>query len=121
MDDHLHAAGLQALPREEPTPKNIVRLDVRNKGIGGGQTESKTRVVFSSSPGYASMPPALQFVCAILVLIAEGIGLRMLMAAPYWELEPKKPRLLKSEVAAACAYVFHALRGFYELANILIV
>ena len=30
----------------------------------------KTRVAFSTSPGYASMPPALQFVYAMLILIA---------------------------------------------------
>ena len=34
------------------------------------------------SPGYASMPPALQFVYAILILIAEGNASRILMAAP---------------------------------------
>ena len=49
---------------------------------------SKMKVVFTSSPGYASMPPALQFVRAMLVLIAEGSGLRMFMAAPNRELEP---------------------------------
>ena len=32
----------------------------------------KTRVVFASSPGYASMPPALQFVYAMLIPITEG-------------------------------------------------
>ena len=42
----------------------------------------KTRVLLPSSPGYASMPPALQFVCANLILIAEGNAWRMLMAAP---------------------------------------
>ena len=52
-----------------------------------------TRVVFASSPGYASMPPALQFVYAMLVLIAEGNGWRMLMAAPNRELEPVNLRL----------------------------
>ena len=62
---------------------------------------SKTKVVFASSPGYTSMPPALQFVGAMLILIAEGSGLRMLMAAPNRELEPVNLRLLKSEVAAA--------------------
>ena len=45
----------------------------------------------------------------------------MLMAAPNQELEPDNLRLLKSEVAAAWADVSHALRGFYELADILIV
>ena len=82
---------------------------------------SKTRVVFTSSPGYASMPPALQFVYAILILIAEGNARRMLMAVPNRELEPVNLRLLKSEPAAAWADVSHALRGFYELADILIV
>ena len=43
---------------------------------------SKTKVVFTTSPGYASMPPALQFVYAILILIAEGNAWRILMAAP---------------------------------------
>ena len=42
------------------------------------------------------------------------------MAAPNRQLEPVNLRLLKSEVAA-WADVFHALRGFYELADILIV
>ena len=67
------------------------------------------------------MPPALQFVYAILVLIAEGNAWRILMAAPNRELEPTNLRLRKSELAAAWADVSHALRGFYELADILIV
>ena len=67
------------------------------------------------------MPPALQFVYAMLILIAQGNGWRILLAAPNCELEPVNLRLLKSEVAAAWADVSHALRGFYELADILIV
>ena len=43
------------------------------------------------------------------------------MAAPKRELEPVNLRLLKSEMAAAWADVSHALRGFHELADILIV
>ena len=82
---------------------------------------SKTRVVFTKSPGYASMPPALQFVYAVLILLAEGNTWRILMAAPNRELEPTNLRLRKSELAAAWADVSHALRGFYELADILIV
>ena len=81
---------------------------------------SKTRVVFTTSPGYASMPPALQFVYAVLILLAEGNGWRILMAAPNRELEPTNARLRKSELAAVRANVSHALRGFYELADILI-
>ena len=77
---------------------------------------SKTRVVLASSPGNASMLPALQFTYVVLILIAEGNGWRMLMAAPNLELEPVNLRLLKSKVAAAWADVSHALRGFYELA-----
>ena len=88
---------------------------------------SKTRVVFTSSPGYASVPSALQFVYAMLILIAGGNGWRMLMAAPNCELEPVNLRPLKSEVAVAVAVAVtwadmsHALWGFYELADILIV
>ena len=67
------------------------------------------------------MPPALQFVFAILILIVEGNGWRILMAAPNRELEPRNLRLRRSELAAAWADVSHALRGFYELADILIV
>ena len=83
--------------------------------------KSKTKVVFTSSPGYSSMPPALQLVNAILVLIAQSSGLRMLMAVPNRELEPANLRLLKSERAAAWAEVSRILRGFYEPASILIV
>ena len=43
------------------------------------------------------------------------------MAVPNRELEPVNLRLSKSEVAAAWADVFHALRSFHELADILIV
>ena len=43
---------------------------------------AKTKVVFTTSPGYASMPPASQFVYAILILIAKGNEWRVLMAAP---------------------------------------
>ena len=82
---------------------------------------AKTKVAFTTSPVYASMPPALQLVYAILILIAEGNEWRVLMAAPNRELEPTNLRLLKSELAAAWADVSHALRGFYELADILIV
>ena len=81
----------------------------------------KTKVVFTTSPGYAIMPLALQFVYAILILIAEGNTWRILIAAPNRELEPTNLRLLKSELAAAWADVSHALRGLFELADILIV
>ena len=67
------------------------------------------------------MPLALQFVYAVLILIAEGNEWRILMAAPNRELEPTNLRLRMSELAAACADVSHALRGFYQLADILIV
>ena len=78
-------------------------------------------MVFTSSPGYASMPPALQFVYAILILIAKGNAWCMLMAAPNRELEPVNLKNLKSELAAAWADVSQTLSGFYELADILIV
>ena len=67
------------------------------------------------------MPTVLHFVHAMLILIAEGKGWRILMAAPKRELEPGNLRFLKSEVAAAWAVVSHALRGFHQLADILIV
>ena len=43
------------------------------------------------------------------------------MASPNRKLEPVNLRLLKSEVAAAWVVVSHALRGFYQLAEIAIV
>ena len=64
---------------------------------------SKTKVGLTSSPGCSSMPLALQFVYEMLFLIAEGSGLRMMMAAPNRELEPVNSKLLKSEVTAAWA------------------
>ena len=129
MNDHLHATGfLEQLKGDEPAPKRIweaiqTSLAAMNEVQENVTSRfgSETRVVFTTSPGYASMPPALQFVYAVLILIAEGKGWRILMAAPNRELEPTNLRLRKSELAAAWADVSHALRGFYELADILIV
>ena len=129
MNDHLHATGfLEQLKGDETAPKRIWEaiqtLFAAMNEVQENVTSrlgSKTRVVFTTSPGYASMPPALQFVYAVLILIAEGNEWRILMAAPNRELEPTNLRLRKSELAAAWADVSHALRGFYELADILIV
>ena len=129
MNDHLHATGFpEQLKGDEPAPKRIWQaiqtLFAAMNEVQENVTSrfgSKTRVVFTTSPGYASMPAALQFVYAVLILIAEGNAWRILMAAPNRELEPTNLRLRKSELAAAWADVSHALRGFYELADILIV
>ena len=128
MNDHLHAAGLlEQLKVGEPTPRKIWEAiqtlfaamnEVQENVVS--RFGSKTKVVFTTSPGYASMPPALQFVYAVLILIAEGNTWRILMAAPNRELEPSNLRLRKSELAAAWTDITHALRGFYGLADILI-
>ena len=129
MNDHLHATGfLEQLKGDEPAPKKIWEaIQTFFAAMNEVQENftsrfgSKTKVVFTTSPGYASMPPALQFVYAVLILIAEGNGWRILMVAPNRELEPTNLSLRKSELAAAWTDVSHALRGFYELADILIV
>ena len=130
-NDHLHSAGLlEHLKGEAPTPKKIWEAIQTLFAAMNEVQESvasrfgpKTRVAFTTSPDYASMPPALQFVYAMLILIAEGNAKAwwVLMAAPNRELEPTNLRLLKSELGAAWAGVSHALRGFYELADILVV
>ena len=129
MNDHLHATGfLEQLKGDESALKKIweaiqtlfAAMNEVQENVTS-QFGSKTRVVFTTSPGYASMLPALQFVYAVLILIAEGNAWRILIAAPNRELEPTNLRLHKSELAAAWADVSHALRGFYELAVILIV
>ena len=129
MNDHLHATGfLEQLKGDEPAPKKIweaiqtlfAAMNEVQENVAS-RFGSKTRVVFTTSPGYASMPPALQIVYAVLILIAEGNTWRILMAAPNRELDPTNLRLRRSELAAAWADVSHALRGFYELADILIV
>ena len=129
MNDHLHAAGLlEHLIKDAPTPMKfweaIQTLFASMNEVQENVTtrfRAKTKVAFTTSPGYASMSPALQFVYAILILIAEGNEWRVLMAAPIRELETTNLRLLKSELAAAWADVSHALRGFYELTDIFIV
>ena len=129
MNDHLHAAGLlEQLKGYEPMPKKIweaiktlfAAMNEVQENVSS-RFGPKTRVVFTTSPGYANMPPALQFVYAILSRIAEGNAWRILMGAPNRELEPSNLRLRKSELAAAWADVSHVLEGFYELADILIV
>ena len=129
MNDHLHATGfLEQLKGDEPAPKKIWEatqtLFAAMNEVQENVTSrfgSKTRVVFTTSHGYASIPTPLQFVYAVLILIAEGNAWRIMMAAPNRELEPTNLRLRKSELAAAYTDVSHALRGFYELADILIV
>ena len=111
MNDHLHPAGLLGPLRSgQSTPKKIwkavrILLSAMNEieELVAVRLGAKTKVVFTSSPWYASLLLALQFVCAVLELIAEGSGLRMLMAAPNREL-----RLSRSEVAAAWADLSHA-------------
>ena len=80
---------------------------------------SKTRVVFTSSPVYASMPPALQFVYAILILIAEGNAWRMFMAAPNRELEPTNVRLLKSETGSGMGGFISSSEGILRVSRYL--
>ena len=130
MNDHLHAVGLlEQLKGDENPPSRKIweAIQVLFAAMNEVQENvvsrfgSKTKVVFTTSPGYANMPPALQFVYAVLILIAEGNEWRILMAAPNRELEPSNLRLRKSELAAAWADISHALRGFYGLADILIV
>ena len=129
MNEHLHAAGLLEQPKgDKPTPKKkreaiqtlFAAMNEVQENVSS-RFGSKTKVVFTTSPGYASMPPALQFVYATLILIAEGNAWRILMAATNRELEPTNLRLRKSELAEAWADVSLALRGLYELADILIV
>ena len=129
MNDHLHAAGLlEHLKGDALTPKKIWEaiqtLFAAMNEVQENVTSrfgAKTKVALTTSPGSANMPPALQFVYAILILIAEGNEWRALMAAPNRGLEPMNLRLLMSELAAEWADGSHALRGYYELADMLIV
>ena len=80
MNDHPHAAGLlEHLRSGEPTRKKIweaiqTLFAAMNEVqyLIASRLGSKTMVVFASSPGFANMPPALQFVYAMLILIAGG-------------------------------------------------
>ena len=82
MNDHLHATGfLEQLKGDEPTPKKIweaiqtlfAAMNEVQENVAS-RFGSKTKVAFTTSPGYANMPHALQFVYASLILIAEGNG-----------------------------------------------
>ena len=68
MNDHQLVEGLlEHLPGAEPTPKKIWEAIqtlfvaiIEVQELVASEFRPKTRVVFTSSPGYASMPPALQ-------------------------------------------------------------
>ena len=70
MSDHLHAAGLLGhLKGDEPTPKKIWEaiqtLFAAMNEVQENMTSrfgAKTKVAFTTCPGYANMLPALQFV-----------------------------------------------------------
>ena len=100
---------------------DVVRRDERGPGVSGISIWTQDKSGNYDFPGYASMPAALQFVSAMLILIAEGNAWRIIMAATNCELQPIILRILKSELAAAWADVSHALRGFYRLAYFLTV
>ena len=80
MNDHLHVAGLlEPLRIGEPSPKKIweaiqTLFAAMNEvqELVASRLGSNTKLLFASSPGNASVPPALQFVYAMLILIAEG-------------------------------------------------
>ena len=118
MNDHLHAAGLlEPLRNKETMPKKIWEAVptlfskmVEIQELVAVRLGSRTKEVFTSSPAYACMPLALQFVYAVLVLMAESSGMRILMAAPNGEWEPKNKRRLRSELAANWADISHPER-----------
>ena len=92
MNEHLHATGfLEQLKGNEPAPKKIWE--------------------------------AIQTLFAAMNEVQENVISRFGSKARvvFTTLEPTNLRLRKSELAAAWADVSHALRGFYELADILIV
>ena len=75
MNANLLAIGLlEQLKSDEPTPKKIweaiqtlfAAMNEVQKNVSS-RFGPEMRVVFTTFPGYASMPPALQFVYAILV------------------------------------------------------
>ena len=106
MNDHLHAAGLlEPLRSGEPTTEKIWEA-IQSLFAAMNEVQELVRYrLESKTKVFASSPPCLQLVYAMLTLIAGGNGWRMLMAAPNRELEPVNLRLLKSEVAAAWADV----------------
>ena len=96
IKDHLHAAGLlEHLKGEATAPKKIWEA-IQTLFAAMNEVQEwvvsrfgpKTKVVFTTSPGYASMPPPLQFVNAILILITEGNAWRLLISALNRGLEP---------------------------------
>ena len=85
INDHLHAAGLlEQLKGDEPMPKKIweaiqtlfAAMNEVQENVSS-RFGPKTRVVFTT------VFTALQFVYAILVLIAEGNAWRILMVASH--------------------------------------
>ena len=122
----LKARLLEPSREEEPPPlrktfQTLFFAMVEIEELMAVRLGPKKKLMFTSSPGHASMPPALQFVYLVLVLIAESSGLRTRMAAPNREMERKNLGLLRSDLAASWTDIFQALKSFYEFADILIV
>ena len=95
MNEQLHAAGVLVHLKSDATMPKMIWEAIQTLFAAMNEVQenvtsrfgAKTKVAFTTSPGYASMPPALQFLYAILSLIAEGNAWRVLMAAPNRELE----------------------------------
>ena len=111
MNNHLHAAGLfEVLRSGEPTPKKIWKAIQTLFAAMNEVQELVASRLGQKLRWYSHHHQAMQSyhqLCSPCTLDSR-------------RLEPVNLRLLKSEVAA-WADVSHALRGYYELADILIV
>ena len=67
------------------------------------------KVIFVLSPGYASLSEPLQFVCAMVVLLAEG-RLDVVISAPNRQMDPNRYYPLRSELSTTSRMRFRGLR-----------
>ena len=129
MNDHLHAAGLLGqLKGDEPTPKKIWEaIQTLFAAMNEVQEKCQFAIWTQDESGVHGVPGICEHApcSAVCVCYFDPNSRRERMADPDGSSQSRagthELETSKSELAAAWADVSHALRGFYELADILIV
>ena len=122
-NDHLQSRGLlnalidRSTPSSEALGEAIMTLlsamTEAEKLIRHCFARQLVRVIFVLSPSYASLPELLQFVCAMVVLLAVG-RLDLVISAPNREMDPNLNYPLRSELPAIWSVISNATHGFKD-------
>ena len=131
-NDHLQSRGLLNALIDGSTPcseavgeaiMTLISLSAMTdaeKSIRRCFARQLVKVIFVLSPGYASLPETLQFVYAMVVLLAEG-RLDVAISAPNREVDPNHYYPIQSELPAIWSDISNAIQELNDHSTMRIV